>query len=197
VQEKEVNQGHLAYLMKIIKKTGKVYSVKGKSAPIPKNTKQKRSLPAVANLAKPSTIKVVINRCYGGFSLSSKAVEALAKKRGKSCYFFSQKYNTEGGKKDWNGTFVYERLRGCPTGGFWVASTSKSMNDAHYSDVVLEKSPNNRSDPDLVSVVEELGRAANGPFAKLKVVKVPADVDWEICEYDGIEVVSEKCRTWY
>lgn len=53
-----------------------------------------------------------------------------------------------------------------------------------------------RSDPDLVRVVEEMGEAANGRFARLRVVEVPDDVEWEIDEYDGTEHVAEKHRTW-
>jgi hypothetical protein len=37
---------------------------------------------------------------------------------------------------------------------------------------------------------------ANGTYANLKVVTIPGDVDWEIGEYDGMEWVAEKHRTW-
>lgn len=53
-----------------------------------------------------------------------------------------------------------------------------------------------RDDPYLVKVVKELGMSANGPNANLKIVEVPGDVDWIICEYDGAEWVAEKHRTW-
>ena len=38
--------------------------------------------------------------------------------------------------------------------------------------------------------------SANGGSANIKVVEVPEDVDWEIAEYDGVEWVAEKHRTW-
>lgn len=53
-----------------------------------------------------------------------------------------------------------------------------------------------REDPHLVQVVEELGAAANGPYAELKVVEVPDGVEWTIHEYDGCEWVAEVHRTW-
>ncbi len=53
-----------------------------------------------------------------------------------------------------------------------------------------------RDDPYLVKVVKELGMAANGPHANLKIVEVPGDVDWMVSEYDGAEWVAEKHRTW-
>ena len=53
-----------------------------------------------------------------------------------------------------------------------------------------------RDDPALVTTVCRLGSKANGEYAKLKVVEIPADVDWYIEEYDGKEWVAEKHRTW-
>ena len=53
-----------------------------------------------------------------------------------------------------------------------------------------------RDDLYLVKVVEELGPRANGDFAKLKIVDIPADVEWQIAEYDGHEWIAEKHRTW-
>jgi hypothetical protein len=53
-----------------------------------------------------------------------------------------------------------------------------------------------RTNPALVAVVEELGDAASGPGACLTVVEVPDDVDWEISDYDGWEQVEEKHRAW-
>ena len=84
-------------------------------------------------------MKVVINKCYGGFGLSK---EALAR---------------------------YEELGGY---GF------------------------QRNDPILIQVIEELGEDANGDFAELKIVEIPDDVEWFIEEYDGMEWVAEKHRTW-
>jgi hypothetical protein len=54
-----------------------------------------------------------------------------------------------------------------------------------------------RDDYDLVTVVEGLGAKANGSHAKLKVVEIPADVQWIIEEYDGVEHIAEVHRTWY
>ena len=53
-----------------------------------------------------------------------------------------------------------------------------------------------RNDPILVKIVEELAEEANGYFADLKVIEIPDDVDWVLCEYDGREWVAERHRTW-
>lgn len=53
-----------------------------------------------------------------------------------------------------------------------------------------------RDDPYLVKIVRELGSAAAGPHANLKIVEIPGDIEWLIQEYDGAEWVAEKHRTW-
>ena len=53
-----------------------------------------------------------------------------------------------------------------------------------------------RDDPVLVAIVRELGADANGNYADLKIVEVPYGVEWQIEEYDGVEWVAEKHRTW-
>jgi len=53
-----------------------------------------------------------------------------------------------------------------------------------------------RDDPYLVQLVRELGMAANGAHANLKIVEIPGDVDWLVQEYDGAEWIAEVHRTW-
>lgn len=53
-----------------------------------------------------------------------------------------------------------------------------------------------RDDAYLVKIVRELGMAANGPHANLKIVEIPGDVKWLVQEYDGAEWVAEEHRTW-
>lgn len=53
-----------------------------------------------------------------------------------------------------------------------------------------------RANPLLVKLVEEWGERCFGRCAKLKVVEVPDDVEWEVEDYDGVEWVAEKHRVW-
>lgn len=53
-----------------------------------------------------------------------------------------------------------------------------------------------RDDAHLVQVVEALGAEANGHCAELKVIEVPAEVEWTIEKSGGIERVSEAHRAW-
>jgi len=53
-----------------------------------------------------------------------------------------------------------------------------------------------RDDPYLVQIVRDMGEKAKGSHAALRIVEVPAGVEWAIAEYDGNEWVAEKHRTW-
>lgn len=126
--------------------------------------------------------KVVINRCFGGFGLSMAAVEEYLKRKGKQAFFFSHVGNK-----------LVPVTPGEDSPFYFSTRTNEDLTDAesywHWSNL-------ERSDPDLVAVVEELGEAANGRHAELKVVEIPDGIEYGIEEYDGIEWVAEKHRTW-
>lgn len=119
-------------------------------------------------------MKVVINSCFGGFGLSNEAFEMLLERKG-------IRFEKQEGK--------YASLVGYDYYHFGHLGDSKHY-ISYYS--VCE----NRSDPDLVNVVEKFGEEANSTFADLKVVEIPDDVEWTIEEYDGVEHIAEVHRTW-
>lgn len=49
-----------------------------------------------------------------------------------------------------------------------------------------------RDDPNLVKVVETLGKKANSAFADLVVVDIPKGTCYRINEYDGFESIETK-----
>jgi hypothetical protein len=51
-----------------------------------------------------------------------------------------------------------------------------------------------RDCPVLVEIVER--GDANGIFSDLKILEIPDDINWYIEEYDGMEHVAERHRTW-
>jgi hypothetical protein len=58
-----------------------------------------------------------------------------------------------------------------------------------------------RDDPILIQIVESIGlEAASGYLSKLAFIEIPDDVPedgWTIQDYDGVEWVAEKHRTWH
>jgi hypothetical protein len=139
-------------------------------------------------------MKIVINSCYGGFSLSPLGVREYLKRKGKKAFFYKQiKYEHNGGsdayqKVDYkleNSLFVYTVTKD------FGKTTTSLPNDVYFSNINIE-----RTDPDLIAVVEKLGKAANGDCASLRIIEIPDGTDWTISEYDGVETVEEKHRSW-
>jgi len=87
-------------------------------------------------------------------------------------------------------------------GGFGL-SESALQEYKEKANITDENVPNwwylsiERDDPILVEIVERDSLAASGRWSDLKIVEIPDDVEWEICEYDGLEWIAEKHRKWY
>jgi hypothetical protein len=120
-------------------------------------------------------MKVAINRCFGGFGISAEAFEKLLTRKGIA---FDK---VESDEK----SFIFRVT-------YYAAG--HSGDDEHYlCDYEFCK---DRSDPDLIAVIEELGDAVNGFAAEIGIIEIPNDVKWHIHEYDGMEHIAEDHRTW-
>jgi hypothetical protein len=131
-------------------------------------------------------MKVVINRCHGGFGLSEEAIDRYIELAGLKLY---KHYDTEGRYTSYY-TVPYDEFQRVfekdKQEGNYKSSNALCWN---FRDIP-------RNDSILVQVVKELGEKANGRFAELKIVDIPLDIQWTIEDYDGDEWVTEKCRTW-
>lgn len=140
-------------------------------------------------------MKVVINKCFGGFGLSPLALTKIAERRGHEIYFFKDKYpegkfiplTQEEAEKHW---LVFAFKIPDPN------SLSREELYNKWKDLVIDDSYIKRDDPDLVLVVQELGEKANGQHAKLTIIEIPDGVDYFIDEYDGMEFIHENHRSW-
>lgn len=113
--------------------------------------------------------KVVINNCYGGYSLSYQAMKWLSEHGCKEAEeeinnrkHSIERYLSESGES--------ERKCSC------YCNIEKSY---FYPEIP-------RHHPLLVQCVEELGKKANGICSELKVVTFEGDL-YRITEYDGLE----------
>lgn len=118
-------------------------------------------------------MKIIINSCFGGFSLSDEAMELLLKEADKIK------------DKDLITHIEGDRITGGP---------AAFMGKKYYG--YLTSYGNVRTDPRIVAVVEKLGRKADGKCAELKVIEIPDGIEHTIEEYDGMEHIAEKHETW-
>lgn len=157
-------------------------------------------------------MKVVINRCYGGFSLSNRAIKAVAERKGIPCHFFRRSDGLRGPYVRITDQEAFDSSDLFGIYAFRVESADLIPDQSDFSSLSLEqrKASNAaydavsvpycrdipRDDADLVAVVEGMGKAANGRRAELEVIEIPDGIDWEVDEYDGLERVVEAHRSW-
>jgi hypothetical protein len=162
-----------------------------------------------AELAKETSMKVVINKCFGGFGLSPAGLKRWAELKGRKCYFF-KKYGL--GDKPYTRVSIDEATKAYFNSAFDIPNPNEVLGpelnwrtapkaelearNARYQEHSLYSGNIERTDPDLVKVVEELGKKANGSCAELRVVEIPDGTGYEIDEYDGVEHIAETHRTW-
>ena len=117
--------------------------------------------------------KVVFNNCYGGFSISLKAVDWL-----------------EHNSKD---EALLEHIKNCKEDSEYSTSAFKEQLLCYsVSDFFADK----RHHKDLVAVVETLGDEANGSCAALGICRINGR-QYRIDEYDGAEeVITPEGYDW-
>lgn len=136
---------------------------------------------------------VVINACHGGFSLSEAGVLAYAERKGLTLY---PEHSRFGFTTWW--TVPKAQRPAELEGEAWhrASMEERQAHNAAYTAGTLSDRDIKRDDPDLLHVVASMGAKANGRCAELRIVAIPADMAWEIEEYDGREWVAETHRTF-
>ena len=146
-------------------------------------------------------MKILKNNCFGGYSLSPKAIKRVAELKGKECFFF------EGGLfEDYTPITIEEAEKDVFFSAFSIPNPNEVIR-VHKGEEVVEfnniydkyclDSRPDRTDPDVIKAVEELGtKVASGRMASLEIVEIPDGIEYEIDEYDGSETIREKHRTW-
>lgn len=121
--------------------------------------------------------KIVYNACFGGFSLSHKAIMRYAEIKGMPLYAFAGDSSNK-----------MRRISDEEATDIWCVHycTTPEYSDEHYfSDREIQ-----RDDPALAQAVEELGDEANGSCAKLRVEELVSGTLYRIDEYDGRETIE-------
>jgi hypothetical protein len=148
-------------------------------------------------------MKLVINKCYGGFELSSMAYEKLIEYGVPVRKYIQEKRNPKTRRYEEvpenEGKIIFDREL-TPKGedrlndSYYEYKGKSNLAERYWETWTSDYA--NRNDPLIVRVVEELGKKANGWAADLQIVEIPDDIDYEIDDYDGVESVHEKYRSW-
>jgi hypothetical protein len=107
-------------------------------------------------------MEIIINKCYGGYGLSNKAIELYLQKLGIPVVV----------NPDYENSYYKKYIVG----------------DDHHFDAWNIK---HRNDPILIQVVKELIEEANGSSADLEIVEIPDGCEYYIGEYDGMEHIAD------
>lgn len=140
--------------------------------------------------------KVVINNCFGGFGLSKEACELYWNIKGQLVWIEEDiKFKSMGLFTVWL-VPPEERIESKEESFYEMSMDERKDYNEKYSLQTWCAREIGRDDPTLIRVVEQLGAAANGSHAELRIVEIPDGVNWYIEEYDGNEHVAERHRTW-
>lgn len=117
--------------------------------------------------------KIVYNNCFGGYALSDKAIEWLSEHGSERTRQFITRKRLEASEKikDYDPRV---RVTANSTRKFFIMDAVRSFLKRH--------------DPDLIAVVEALGKEVNGTFSDLAIEEIDGD-EYYIEEYDGKETV--------
>jgi len=134
--------------------------------------------------------KIVINTVHGGFGLSPEAQRRYLELVGKECYFYkhiakSKNYIHIDDDEAKKSMFTLTVIK------YFGEEVNTIPTDAYWADWNID-----RDDPLLIQVIDELGEEANDKYSELKIVEIPDDIEWEIDEYDGMETIHERHRSW-
>lgn len=121
-------------------------------------------------------MKVVINCSFGGFDISDQLFEKILTRK----------------------KIAFVRVEHSLT---YITKNAYYFREGHVDDEFYRLSSydlfkDDRTDADLIAVIEEMGETER-KSCSLSIVDIPDDVKWHIHEYDGKEHVAENHRTWY
>ena len=130
-------------------------------------------------------MKIILNKCFGGFDVSKEAYMLYAKKKGLELYQYASDFVNfkKCIYKKTNDETVFKN--------YFIKDMGDNVeiSNEDYEKYCLYLNDGHREDPILIEVVEELRNKASGRFGALKVVEIPDNSFYKIDEYDGIETI--------
>jgi len=155
-------------------------------------------------------MKVIINTCFGGFSISALCLWDLIKQKDKGVSISKWKEDNVCNPDRFQNHILnaYGENIALPKGwyvNFLIGSFIKLTGKSH--DLIGQRNTSltgkyhcwkgERTSPALIKLIETKGADwCGGPYTKFKIVKIPDGIEYEISDYYGMEAVHEKHRVW-
>lgn len=132
-------------------------------------------------------MKVAVNKEYGGFGLSDKALEMIMRRKGFECVRYKQtkfKYEDEYDE--------YVRVDDSTDGfdtmlGSYLIKDIGAVVDNLPGELIYNDFDIARTDVDLIAVLEALGNEDVSFGSKVVIIELPDDAVWKIVEHAGYE----------
>ena len=147
--------------------------------------------------------KIILNKGYGGFDVSTRAYKTYAERIGKELFYYLGDYDHDAHELHYSKVSYEDFLSRKKL--FYFYST-QDLGDFITKDIVREGcdcelylDEGHREDPLLIQIVEELGEEASGWVGTLKVVEIPdelANGNYMIDDYDGWETLHKKVQEY-
>lgn len=138
-------------------------------------------------------MKLVVNRCYGGYTLSTKAVLRVLKLKGKKVFAYVQTNPNDYARKVENLKLIDESFQGELFDRIYYFSEELDLcanGDISFDELRYKNEIDvnfDREDKDLVQIVEELDAEASTNLSELEVLEIPDKHEYYIDDYDGVE----------
>jgi hypothetical protein len=136
-------------------------------------------------------MKIVINDCYGGFSLSYEAMALYLATKFKQAYFYAELRGSGNGRSFKR--IPFRNLKTASQSYYFIYCTTEDQGEEldHFPTNIFNDREVDRTDPDLISVIEFLGpKAASGRYAQLKIKEILDGTMYRIDHYDGYEEIQ-------
>lgn len=140
-------------------------------------------------------MQVLINRCYGGFNISGQVLFELIEN--KSELIKVHKFN------EWfTSTHEYETDAYKEFKPDWLINSWENIIINNITKLVYRLNEGDdpikfRSNKELINIFNKLGKEKfSGPFADIQLIDIPDNIEVKLSEYDGVEWIAEKHRTW-
>lgn len=131
---------------------------------------------------------IVINDSFGEFGISNKALLELIKIESEIVKV-TPILDIKEARKEFIETFSEDYVSHKFVDGCLCKHSDVYCLVSNYSEEV-------RSHPDLIKIVEKLGKKSFGAYASLKVVQIPTDTEYTIEVSGGRETVRERSKMW-